>query len=175
MLDAIVAQHQAPLLRYATRILSSPVAAQDVVQNVFIKLFRQWRPGTRPSQMLRSWLYRVTHNEAVDHMRREARLRRLHREHAAQHEPRGAGPDERHELFGLILDHLRKLELGEQQIVLLRLEEGLSYKEIAAVTGRSEGNIGCILHHAVRKLAKSMKQAGMVTTASFRVAGRGGD
>ena len=65
-MEAIVAEHETALLRYATRLVNSPTAAQDVVQNVFVKLFRGWDRGTRPSAKLKGWLYRVTHNEAVD-------------------------------------------------------------------------------------------------------------
>jgi hypothetical protein len=41
--------------------------------------------------------------------------------------------------------------------LLLRMQEQLSYAEISEVTGRTEGNVGCILHNAVRKLAKLVK------------------
>jgi RNA polymerase sigma factor (sigma-70 family) len=159
-MEAIVAEHETALLRYAARIVNSPVAAQDVVQTVFIKLFSAWKQGTRPSAGLKSWLYRVTHNQAVDHVRSESRLKALHKrqaEEATNDCPDGvhcpAATDDRKQM---VLDHLRKLHPREQQVVLLRLQEGLSYKEIGEVTGRTQGNVGSILHHAVQKLAKSV-------------------
>lgn len=162
-MEAIVAEHETALLRYATRILNNSATAQDVVQNVFIKLFRGWQKGTQPTAKLKGWLYRVTHNEAVDHIRREARLRLLHERQAE--EAKSACPDGVHcsttaaseERKALVLGHLRKLHPREQQVVLLRLQEGLSYKEISEVTGRSLGNVGNILHHAVQKLGKSLR------------------
>jgi len=161
-MEAIVAEHETALLRYATRIVNSPTAAQDVVQNVFIKLFRQWREGTHPSDKLKGWLFRVTHNEAVDFIRRESRLRVLHEKQAKQATadcPDGihcaTAEDERRQM---VLRSLRKLHPREQQIVLLRLEEGLSYTEIAKITGRTEGNVGNILHHAVLKLSRQVKR-----------------
>jgi len=164
-MEAIVAEHETALLRYATRILDNPFAAQDVVQNVFIKLFKGWKKGTRPSAKLKGWLYRVTHNEAVDHIRRESRLRELHEKQAKEPDacPDGQNcphtPEERREL---VLAHLRNLHPREQQVVVLRMEEGLSYREISEVTGRSEGNVGNILHHAVRRLSGSLKRAGAI-------------
>ena len=167
-MEAIVAEHEAALLRYATRIVNNPVTAQDVVQNVFIKLFRGWEAGQRPSDKLKAWLYRVTHNEAVDLIRHESRLHELHDRHAeekAAEEVRAAEacadgvhcgtPEE--ERRALVLRQLRTLHPREQQIVLLRLEEGLSYAEISQITGRTEGNVGCILHGAVQKLARDLK------------------
>ena len=82
-MEAIVAEYETPLLRYAARILNNPAAAQDVVQNTFIKLFRGWKPGMHASPSLKSWLYRVTHNEAVDYIRRESRLQLLHEKQAS--------------------------------------------------------------------------------------------
>ena len=164
LMEAVVAEHETALLRYAARILNNPSAAQDVVQNVFIKLFRAWPKGMKPSKQLKGWLYRVTHNEAVDHIRRESRVHALHRkqaEEAINDCPDGkqcaASVDEKREM---VLQFLRKLHPREQQIVLLRLEEGLSYKEISEVTGRTEGNVGNILHHAVRKLSGMLQRAG---------------
>ncbi len=163
---AVMTEYEAPLLRYAARILNNPATAEDVVQNVFIKLFKSWPTGTRPTGKIKAWLYRVTHNEAVDVIRRESRLKILHEKQAA--DAAVLCPDGRHgdgtdeERRTLVLRFLKKLHPREQQVVLLRLEEGLSYREISDVTGRTEGNVGNILHHAVRKLSQSVQRAGAI-------------
>jgi len=174
-MEAIVAEHETALLRYAARIVNNAATAEDVVQNVFIKLFRQWQEGTRPTDKLKGWLYRVTHNEAVDQVRRESRLRVLHEKDAEENMPNcpdgrncPAGTDERREL---VLRHLKSLKPREQQVVLLRLEEGLSYKEIAEITDRTVGNVGNVLHHAVIKLSTSLKRAGVMEGAASEPAG----
>jgi RNA polymerase sigma-70 factor (ECF subfamily) len=134
------------------------------VQNVFIKLFRAWPVQAEAAGQLRAWLYRVTHNEAVDHIRRESRLRLLHERQAletadAVFDPPDC-PNPGEERKRLVRQCLARLHPRERQVVLLRLQEGLSYTEIATVTGRTEGNVGNILHHAVKKLAKHVKLAG---------------
>jgi RNA polymerase sigma-70 factor (ECF subfamily) len=162
--EAIVTAHETALLRYAARILNNGAAAQDVVQNVFIKLFRAWPVQAEAAGQLRAWLYRVTHNEAVDHIRRESRLRLLHERQALEtadavfDAPDCPNPAE--ERKRLVRQCLARLHPRERQVVVLRLQEGLSYTEIATVTGRTEGNVGNILHHAVKKLAKHVKLAG---------------
>ena len=165
-LEVIMSQYEAPLLRYAARILNDPDAAQDVVQNTFIKLCKRWKDDAPPAKQLKGWLYRVTHNHAVDHIRRESRMRILHQAHAEEvatsYAPKQSRQLQKEDAMNLALQHLRKLKPEEQQVVLLRLQEGLSYKEISEVTKRSEGNVGCILHHAVKKLARSLKQAAVV-------------
>jgi len=166
-MEAVMAEHEKALLRYASRILNNSSTAEDVVQNVFIKLFKAWPPGMHPTGQLKAWLYRVTHNEAVDMIRRESRLRLLHEKHAGQAEE--ACSDQRHcaasteEKHALVLSLLKKLHPREQQVVLLRLEEGLSYEEISKITGTTRGNVGNILHHAVCKLSQNIKQAGVIS------------
>ena len=56
-MEAIVTEHETSLLRYATRLLNSHDTAQDVVQNVFIKLYHNWPEGMQPSPKLttRPW------------------------------------------------------------------------------------------------------------------------
>lgn len=99
----------------------------------------------------------MTHNEAVDHIRKESRRKELH-EKQAQEQPESCAdgihceaPDEERRLA--VLAQIGKLHAREQQVLFLRFEEGLSYAEIAGITGRSEGNVGNILHHAIQKLA----------------------
>jgi RNA polymerase sigma factor (sigma-70 family) len=164
-MEAIVSQHEAALLGYAARLVNSPTAAQDVVQNAFIKLFKNWDGHSQPSAKLKSWLFRVTHNEAVDFIRRESRLKVLHEKHAEER-PAAVCSDGVHcpasheEKKGAVLRHLKRLHPREQQVVLLRLEQGLSYQQISEITGRSEGNVGNILHHAVRKLSTILQKEG---------------
>lgn len=158
--ETVVDEYETALLRYTTRIVNSPTAAQDVVQNVFIKLFRHGDERLLTGGKLKSWLYRVAHNEAVDFVRHESRLHQLHDAHAEQETliplvdaDRAAEKSERIEM---VLAEVRRLHPREQQIVLLRLQEGLSYREIAEITGRSEGNVGNILHHAVKRLSQRL-------------------
>lgn len=161
--DAIITAYQSALLRYVFRIVNDAAAAQDIVQETFIKLYRVSRNGGRPTENLRPWLYRVAHNGAIDHVRRESRVRRLHEQEASERAaPDQANPDDSPERVNLIQDHLRCLDDAEQQVLLLRMQEGLSYREISLVTGRTEGNVGCILYNAVKKINASLKKAGLI-------------
>jgi len=166
-METIIAEHESALLRYAGRIMNNSCAAQDVVQNVFIKLFKRWDKGLKTSAHMKAWLFRVTHNEAVDQIRKESRLRVLHTKHDEERKSEEC-PDGRNCALGtedrkeLVLQYLGRLHPREQQVILLRMEQGLSYREISEITGRSEGNVGNILHHAVRKLSETLKQAGLI-------------
>ena len=156
-MEAIVNAHESALLRYAAGIVSDPHAARDVVQNAFIKLFKLWKPGLQPSDTLRGWLYRVTHNEAIDYLRRERRISLLHFKHSEEAPPADPPSETRSEQLEAVLAGVRKLDPTERQVLLLRLQEGLSYRDISRITGRTEGNVGCILHHAVKKLSRLVR------------------
>lgn len=165
-MEKLIAEHEAGLLRYAARILNDPVAAQDVVQDAFIKLFRHRKSGRRQTGKISSWLYRVTHNNAVDYIRRESRLRELHRRNVEEKEilqkAAGEAAGASDEKIALVLQHIGVLKPHEQQVLILRLQEGKTYREIAEITERSQGNVGCILHHAVQKLSDSLRKAEVV-------------
>jgi RNA polymerase sigma factor (sigma-70 family) len=158
--DALVSHYEAPLLRYAARIVGNEYAAQDIVQNTFIRLFTSWKEALSVSPQLSSWLYRVAHNQAVDHIRREARRRMLHRRHGEE-TPTAAPPD-RGRAFAVSEAAARAdaalgvLSLRERQLVVLKVYEELSYKAISEITGLSMGNVGYILHHAMKKLAAAL-------------------
>ncbi|MCL1856913.1 MAG: sigma-70 family RNA polymerase sigma factor [Kiritimatiellaeota bacterium] len=163
LIEEVVRDYEQPLLRYAARILRNGTLAQDVVQNVFIKLFRQWEPGKRPSAALKPWLLRVAHNEAVDMIRAEERRKELHwrarvptrrDDDARLARTLALQEDERQAVF----ESLDVLTLEERQVVLLRLQQGMSYDEIAAVITRPRGSVGAMLHVAVRKLAAHLRK-----------------
>ncbi len=144
------------LLRYAARLTGSASSAEDIVQNTFVKFIRKWRKDIEVSPETARWLYRVAHNEAIDHVRGEVRRQRLHAEHGdecmAQQEegPAGGGISERAENAAQALSRLSD---RERQLVVLKVYEEKSYKEIAEITGLSVGNVGFILHTAMKKLA----------------------
>ena len=157
----VVRDYQQPLLRYTAHLLRNATLAQDVVQTVFVKLFRDWRPLQEAGGNLKPWLFRVAHNEAVDLIRSETRRRHLHDSGAAESETlRGEvqtdpAPDDRRDL---VLSCLESLSNNERQVVLLRLQQNMSYDEIAAVIGRPRGTVGALLHTAVKKLARPVRR-----------------
>lgn len=164
--ETIVAKYEGALLRYATRLLNNAAAAQDVVQEAFIRLFRRWTPDWPDDGRLRQWLYRTAHNAAIDHIRGEQRRQRLY-ERSAEEQTAVAQPEapaalDAAERKRLVLERIAELDPSEREVLLLRLQEGLSYAEIARVTGRRIGTVGCLLHTATRKLAESLRKAGVI-------------
>lgn len=160
--DAVVAAFQSPLLRYAARLLNNVTLAQDAVQNAFIKLARRVPPAEAPNDEVRNWLFRVTHNEAVDLIRSEESKRRTQERFLKQREIETDGgcfeADRLDEREALVLACLPALPPLQRQVVLLRLQQGLSYEEIGTIIGEKSGYVGNLLHHAVKALAAEVKR-----------------
>ena len=160
--EKIVEQYETPLLRYAGRVLNNRNLAQDVVQCAFVKLFQAWRGEFEPSPSMSSWLYRVTHNCAVDVVRKSSRRQQLHERHAEEKSAREQGVEQAdgqvEDIRELITQVMDVLNLRERQLVVLKVYEEKSYKEIAEIADLSVGNVGYILHHAMKKLAQRIRK-----------------
>jgi RNA polymerase sigma-70 factor (ECF subfamily) len=148
-----------PLRRYAMSFGLAREAAEDIVQDAFISLFRHLRLG-RSRANLRGWLFRVTHNLALKH-RRNARRRGVCAElaHAsiADHIDPAANPEERmanlerRQRWRVVF---RALPERDQRCLILRAE-GLRYRDIAAVLGVSLGAVASSMTRAITRLTNA--------------------
>jgi RNA polymerase sigma-70 factor (ECF subfamily) len=159
--EGAMKQYQTALLRYATRVLNNEDAAQDVVQEAFIRLHDNIDGIAERGVQLKGWLFRTTHNAAIDYIRKESRRHTLHQ--SAQSESYTPAQDTGEERHAIVLQHLNVLKPREREVLVLRLQEEMSYKEIAAVLNRSEGYVGTLIHSATKKLSQSLRQAGVVS------------
>ena len=110
-------QYQATLLRYATRVLNNADAAQDVVQEAFIRLHGNWEKVQRRGVPIKGWLFRTTHNAAVDYIRKESRRRLLHEKQSKEttlYTEDGADRREHEERHDLVMQHLNILRPRER-------------------------------------------------------------
>lgn len=144
-------RYEAPLMRYAARLLDDAETARDVVQDCFMRLCQQRRETL--DGHLGEWLFTVCRRRAIDHLRRNGRMHRLD-----GHDPavRMADPVERREEERTLLERVARLPKLQQEVLLLKFQEGLSYKQISAITSTSVGNVGYLLHHALRTLRSEL-------------------
>lgn len=156
--EEVVHHYETRLLRYATNVINNPDLAQDIVQDTFIRMFRKWRGEFEPSPALSSWLYRTTHNCAVDVIRKQERRKRTEKEHQEIQPEPIAMPviQDEDETAQKVRKGLSGLPTRDRELIVLKVYEEKSYKEISEITGLSVGNVGYILHHAMRKLADAI-------------------
>jgi RNA polymerase sigma factor (sigma-70 family) len=154
-LERIVAEHRAPLTRYAGRLLGDGELARDVVQDTFMRLMGQ--DASAVDGHVAEWLFAVCRNRALDVLRREGRMRPLGEDEGA--EIVGHGPDpslvletaETHERLLVLIDQLPP---NQQEVVRLKFQNGFNYKEIARITQLSVSNVGFLLHTAIARMRR---------------------
>lgn len=126
--ESIYAEHRVELLRYVHRLTRDVHLAEDVVQDAFLRLWRETRTVENP----RSWLYRVCTNMVRDHARRAAtRERHAPRDDDAS-SPSPEAEVERAESVRTVRLALERLIPRDREALLLR-ESGFRYAEIAEV------------------------------------------
>jgi RNA polymerase sigma-70 factor (ECF subfamily) len=138
---------------------------EDLQQEVLIALHREL-PRFRHESALSTFVWRVTHNVAVGHLRSWARRRRREERHALgefalqpQFDPTEAL--ERGDRSARILAALSRLEERERSLVYLKEIEGVPLQELATVFGVPLGTIKSRLSRAKDKLAHELRQEGI--------------
>jgi RNA polymerase sigma-70 factor (ECF subfamily) len=144
------------LIRYADRVLGGAADPQDVVQEAFIRLWTHRERWTTEGSV-RSLLYTVTRNAALDERRRDARAERA----ALVADPPAAPamPSTGAEVDQLrreAEEAVRRLPPKRREVFRLAREEGLSYGEIAAVMGISEQTVANHMSLALADLRSAL-------------------
>jgi len=152
-----VAEYESALIGYASTFLHDRDRARDVVQDTFLRLCEQDLNQVRDH--LKSWLFTVCRNRALDVLRKDHRLQPLEDHHwRAVAEP-AHPPDAQAELserLARALQLLERLSANQRDVILLKFQQGLSYQEIHRVTGLSPGNIGFLIHTGLKQLRSLM-------------------
>src|SRR5262245_6091657 len=127
MVRALIDRYERSLSQYASRLLGDPELARDVVQECFLRLVREHPEGGEGE--LRSWLYTVVRNLAFDQLR--ARRRMTTQGHAeVEAAPSSEDLFEAREEQSRTLALLATLPKNQQEVLRLKFQAGLSYKEI---------------------------------------------
>ena len=166
--EELVRRYQRPMTSYVFRMLGDYDAALDVTQEVFIKVYNSL---TRYSAEYKfsTWLYRIAHNAAVDHMRRNSvAAQSLEAENAdgsyqIQIESRNPSPEqdrERSEWRSQIDIVVKCLPVPYRDLILLRHARDLSYDEISEVTGLPLGTVKNRLFRAREMMREIFKERG---------------
>lgn len=143
------------LLRYAYRLLGDADAAEDVVQEAFVRLLSHPEVG---EERARLWLFTVTTNLIRDRGRSSTRRQRL-----LALVPVGPAPEplpdevvERAERVDAARAALAQLAERDRQMLLMR-EEGFRYEEIAQAVGVAPGSVGTLIARALKRFTEAYR------------------
>ncbi|AJT41556.1 RNA polymerase sigma factor SigE [Psychromicrobium lacuslunae] len=157
--EEVVQNHSAKVFRLAYRLTGNKYDAEDLTQEVFVRVFRSlanFTPGT-----LDGWLHRITTNLFLDQARRKSRIRfdALAEDAESRLPGRDPGPERSFEFNNLDLDIQQALDAlppdFRAAVVLCDLE-GLSYDEVAEALGVKLGTVRSRIHRGRTMLRESL-------------------
>jgi RNA polymerase sigma-70 factor (ECF subfamily) len=167
----LVEKYQRKVYSICYGMLKDSESSMDVSQEVFIKVYRYIGKFNRDSSFY-TWLYRITVNMCIDHIRKNSRIKKVEYDDALSHDGEvegeehilpstlGLHPDKvygRKELRQKMLEALETLSEKHRTILILREVEGLSYEEMADVLNISKGTVMSRLYHARRYFQEAIK------------------
>ena len=172
--NSVVLRYETPLLLYVSQMIGPNARedAEDLVQEAFLRLHKQVAGhGESSVRNASTWLFRVAHNLAIDAIRKRQRNDRKHR--AAAGEAGGTAAHRRNKVDALgemmqreaserALAELHNLPEGQKQVILLRLIQGLTFREIGKVTGLTIGNVSYRINQGLLELARRLKASGVI-------------
>jgi RNA polymerase sigma-70 factor, ECF subfamily len=166
--EALILRYQQPVYSLVRRLMNDPSDAADIVQEVFLKVFRNVR-SFRGNSSLKTWIYRIAVNEAHNHRRWFSRHQRQEIGIGRDQDGRGYEdilPDPGRTPFqaaadcetrALVEDALLALNPNFRAAVVLRDIEDLSYEEIAMVLNLSLGTVKSRILRGREALRKSLE------------------
>jgi RNA polymerase sigma-70 factor, ECF subfamily len=167
--EELVRRYQRPIAAYVYRMVGDYESALDLTQEVFIKVYNSLR-RYRSEFKFSTWIYKIAHNSAVDHLRRRGgREQALQREFDGEQydlpiESRRLSPEqesERAERREEIERVVRELPAAYRELVVLRHSHDLSYDEIAEVTGLPLGTVKNRLFRAREVMRREFVERGI--------------
>lgn len=155
-LEQLIETYERSLLAYAGKMLSGDwQAAQDAVQETFLRLCKQ--DPDKVLHRVRPWLFAVCRSRIID-MHRTEHSHAQDMQEVPVVDPRPdaatqiADDEQRQAETSRLTSLVQDLSKRQQEVLRLRIQAGLSYREIAEVTGLSVSNVGFHLHAAIRSL-----------------------
>ncbi len=153
LVERAISEYESPLIGYARTIVHDIDRARDVVQDTFIRLYQQDAGKVREG--LKSWLFTVCRNRALDVLRKEKRMIPVEDETLAAEDSGVSSPDDiaaSHERAELVKSYIARLPENQATAIILKFEKGYSYKEISKETGLTTGNVGFLIHTGMKRL-----------------------
>ncbi len=169
--QVLVEQHRSMVYRVAYQFAGNHHDADDITQDVFIKVYRSLARFRQDAQ-LTSWIYRIVMNACIDHRRRQMPANAVQcadlAEQLANTAEASPGPEAvayGGELGAMLEAAVGRLPEGQRIVFVMRHHEGLKLCEIAQALGLAEGTVKRQLHTAVHRLRAVLASAKVTVEA----------
>jgi len=158
--DELINRYQRRLFVYSYRFLGNKEETEDLLQNVFFKVYKYCK-NFDTTRKFSSWIYRIAHNEAVNHIKRKNIKKFISLEEFVSNKDRietktdAKSPMEiwlKKELRGDVEKSMKKLPAKYQEVLKMRYFSEKSYKEISKALKKPVNTVGTLINRAKRKL-----------------------
>jgi len=160
--ENLILPYEKPIYNFCFRMFNNREDAQDVAQEIFLKIFRNLKKfNSRGEGSFKKWLYKVANNACIDELRKrgsrisaeslDEAVESEDGEMSRQYESKESPPDEvviSRERQSEIKKAIAGLPADYKNIIILRDIQGLSYEEIAEITGAKLGTVKSKLSRA---------------------------
>lgn len=165
-LAEVYRRHAGAVFGLARRVIGNAQLAEEVVQEIFLRLWSQPDRYDPARGSLRSFLLTQTHGRAVDLLRADT-SRRIREERDARTTAE-SGYDIEHEVWDLtVADHLHEvvsdLPQHEREAIELAYYSGLTYREVATVLNEAEGTVKGRIRSGLKRMHGALVDAGIAT------------
>ncbi len=154
----VLARFEKPLLRYASFITRDLERAREVVQDTFLRLCK--RNPVPAEDHLPAWLFTVCRRRALDVIEKDRRLVFMEDEapcsDVQERRPSPVEVLERKESMEQITKILATLPARQQEVIRLKFQNELSYREISEVMEVSVSNVGFLIHRGIATLRQKL-------------------
>ncbi|MFA7419051.1 MAG: RNA polymerase sigma factor [Melioribacteraceae bacterium] len=149
-------KYKKPLYNYLFKIVRTEMLAEDIMQNVFLKLYNNVA-RIRHAELVEIWIFRTARNEAFAHFRKN---KNRIEEDIEPLEHKLSSSDfahnyEQKELIEIIEEELKQMDSAQSEVYYLKEYSGLSYKEIAEIMDITED----LVRSRIFKVRQKLKAA----------------
>ncbi len=156
--DLLVRQYQGRLHAFIRRMVTDPDETKDVLQNVFVKAWNGIDRFREDAQLF-SWLYRIAHNECINHLKRMRRGLFVNEERILERLTTTLDDSEHFSgdaIQAALQRAVMRLPDKQRAVFTMKYFQELKYEEISVITGTSVGALKSSYHIAVRKIEDSL-------------------
>jgi len=154
-------EHAPSIMALAVRVLGNAALAEDVMQDVFVRLWEQPERYDPARGRLRSYLLAMTHSRAVERLRaEESQRRRIEAAQRQPHDPTGSDPTrelQAQDSGAAVRRVLAELPADQRTAIEMAYYGGLSYRDVATALAEPEGTIRYRIRSGMRKMRAALQ------------------
>ncbi len=156
--------YQQPLYFYVRKTVFSHDDTHDIMQNVWIKVFKNIH-NFRADSKLSTWLYRIATNETYTFLQKEAKSKKMNIEKLSETKAELLAEDELFtgdQIAAILYKSVASLPEKQRQVFQLKYFEEMKYDQISEILGTSVGALKASYHHAVQKIKNQLPKESLV-------------